>query len=153
MKLLLDLEWRKRQSMLDLLDYPHKRGYLDKIIYLNEHRWQYRKWSEEEVYNLIIMDGLACRPEDHKVRALPAGAGGARVHIGCPCVPTHAAAAWLYGCMHARVAPLPSCCTKATAPCRACRAVCCVPASYVLPFWAWLPARCYLPFDLPDCFA
>lgn len=69
MKTLLDLEWRKRQSMLDMLDYPHKRGYLDKITYLNEHRWQYRKWSDEEVYNMITLDGLNCRPEDHKVRA------------------------------------------------------------------------------------
>lgn len=106
MKLLLDLEWRKRQSMLDLLDYPHKRGYLDKIIYLNEHRWQYRKWREEEVYNLIIMDGLACRPEDHKVRALPAGAGGARAYWLSVCA--HSCGSRMAVWLHARTGCAPS---------------------------------------------
>ena len=54
---------QSKVGKLEYLDYSND-------VRLEPFEWEGWKeeWSPEEVYKLITLDGLACRPEDHQVR-------------------------------------------------------------------------------------
>ncbi|EFJ42266.1 hypothetical protein VOLCADRAFT_97639 [Volvox carteri f. nagariensis] len=62
---MLDAEWRRRQSRIGKLTYPHMDQHRDvRVQRLTGDGYRY-DWTEEEIRQLIVNNGLACRPEDH----------------------------------------------------------------------------------------
>ncbi|KAG2489297.1 hypothetical protein HYH03_012129 [Edaphochlamys debaryana] len=63
---LMDIEWRRQQSRIGKLKYEHMDSYRDKRAWGNHFPENYRfDWTEEEIRQLIINNGIACKPEDH----------------------------------------------------------------------------------------
>ncbi|GIL54215.1 hypothetical protein Vafri_9784 [Volvox africanus] len=62
---MLDAEWRRRQACIGKLTYPHMNQHRDiRVQHLTGDGYRY-DWTEEEIRQLIVNNGLACRPEDH----------------------------------------------------------------------------------------
>mmetsp|Transcript_18091 Transcript_18091/g.30995 ORF Transcript_18091/g.30995 Transcript_18091/m.30995 type:complete len:349 (-) Transcript_18091:352-1398(-) len=63
-KTLMDLEWRRRQAKIGLVP----RMAPERDVRLQQFAWENQSmdWSEEDVRNLITMNGTACAPEDHQ---------------------------------------------------------------------------------------
>jgi hypothetical protein len=62
-KAIMDTEWHRRQDLVGNLQYPEP--YSDvRLERFGSEVWDMH-WSEERIRNLITMDGLGAKPEDH----------------------------------------------------------------------------------------
>lgn len=62
---MLDVEWRRRQSRIGKLTYPHMDQHRDMRVQQQTGDGYRHDWTEDEIRQLIVNNGLACRPEDH----------------------------------------------------------------------------------------
>ncbi|GLC45959.1 hypothetical protein PLESTB_001200200 [Pleodorina starrii] len=61
----LDAEWHRRQDRIGKLTYPHMDQHRDlRVQRLTGDGYRY-DWSEDEIRQLIVNNGLACAPEHH----------------------------------------------------------------------------------------
>ncbi|PNH08875.1 hypothetical protein TSOC_004524, partial [Tetrabaena socialis] len=64
---LMDAEWRRRQALIGTREamYAHRDDQRDIRVSSNLANGYRQDWTDEEIYQLIINNGLACRPETH----------------------------------------------------------------------------------------